>query len=83
MSDLPMVGLPTEREKEFCDYLGNCIADWIEGHQTERRELIAALFKMCWLVFDKQTHFDMEGKLYEVDQFCFFLKEKIKGVKHE
>lgn len=79
MSDLPMIGQATQREQEFMDYLGNCIADYIEINKSERRELICGLFQMLYIVFDKQTHFDLEGKLKEVDTFCHFMKEKILG----
>lgn len=79
MSDLPKVGPATESEREFTKYIGNCIADYVETRDIDRRDLIAAMFTMLYVVFDKQTHFKLEQKLAEVDDFCFYMKEKILG----
>ncbi len=76
--ELPMIGKATERESELIDYLDNCIADWAEQHQTERRELICALFAMCVIAFTMQTHFDIEGQCQEIDHFCNYLKIKAR-----
>lgn len=79
MSELPMIGKPTEREKHLAYYLGHCVANYIEIHETERRELISGLFSLSYIVFDKQSPFSLEGKLKEVDAFCHIMKEKILG----
>lgn len=82
MNDLPLIGAPTKEEKRFIDYIGHCIADYIEAHEnTNRQTLMAGLFAMLYVVFDKQTSHVLDEKLAEVDEFCYFMKEKIKGTK--
>ena len=79
MNKLPKIGKPTEREIALIVYLGKCIDSWIEEHETERRELICALFKICHTVFGKQTPFELKEQIKEVNEFCYYLKEKLKG----
>lgn len=76
--ELPMIGEPTERESALIDYLGNAIADWIEIHATERRELVGALFAMCAVVFTRQTPLNVEEQCKEINDFCNYLKEKAR-----
>lgn len=79
MNDLPKIGAPTDREIELINYLSNCLNSWIKEHETMRRELVCALFKLCHIVFGEQTPLELEEQLNEVDEFCYYLKEKIKG----
>ena len=75
MNDLPMIGFYTEKEVNLSLYLGNCISDWIEKHETDRTELIAALSTILLIMFTKQTRLDTEGQCKEIDNFCDFLKD--------
>lgn len=73
--NLPMVGLPTDREQDLIEYLHTHVANWIETHNTERRELIAAMFSLCRVVFCLQTNFNVKGQCAEIDDFAKFLKD--------
>lgn len=71
---------PTEKEIKLIDYLNNCIGDWIEKNETDRRDLIAALFVACQIVFCEQTRFNLKAQYSEIDDFCRFLKEGAKSI---
>jgi hypothetical protein len=74
MSDLPMIGFPTQEEMEFTNFLLDTVADYIEKIPTERRTMICALSKLSQIVFCNQTHLDVKGQCKEIDDFCNFLK---------
>lgn len=71
---LSMIGLPTNEEKDFTNFLLNTIANYVEKTPTERRTLICALSALCKIVFCDQTHFDVKQQCEEIDDFCAFLK---------
>jgi hypothetical protein len=74
----PIFGKATERERALIDYLGNCLANYGEKNQIDRRELVCALFCMCRLVFTDQTPLDVKAQCDEIDDFCRHLKDSAK-----
>ncbi len=73
--NLPEFGRATHREMALTEFLHEHIANWIDTHKTERRELVAALFSLCTITFCKQTHFDLKGQCEEIDKFAYYLKD--------
>ncbi len=69
-----IIGKMTEEEKEFVNYISDCIADYIEKKPTDRQTLIAALSHLCRIVFSIETPFDIQEQCREIDHFCEFLK---------
>lgn len=74
-------GKTTDREHDFIMYLGNCIADWAQEHQTNRGEMLAAFTIFCSLIFTKQTPItDVEKQCEEIDAFAECLKLRARNV---
>lgn len=74
----------TQEEKELkqritklSEHLGNYIADYIDKEPLGRRELIGALFDMCYIAFHLQSTCNFEEKCIEINSFCDFLKNRI------
>lgn len=68
-------GNPTIREQKLANYIGNCLADYMEKTPTERSELMCALTLICSILFTKQTTIkDVRKQCDEIDAFCECLK---------
>jgi hypothetical protein len=68
----------TYKEKKLINYLGNCIADYIEEQETCRTELMAALSHQILILFKTQTPLtNYHDKITEIEAFCEFLKIQI------
>ncbi len=65
----------SKSERELLYHLGESIANWIETHQTERGELIAAISLICVMIFTKETPIkDIDKQCEEIDSFCDYIK---------
>lgn len=71
---LPMIGPPTEEEREFTNFLLETIADYVEKIPTDRRVLICALSRLSQIIFCQETPLDVKNQCKEIDDFCAFLK---------
>ena len=81
--NLPTIGPSTESEQKLTEYIGECIAQYIEkGTQVDRRELMAALVTFITKLICVETHFDIKGKLKEIDALCKYLKDCAKKDIH-
>jgi hypothetical protein len=77
------IGEATTSELDLIAYIGNCIASYIKVKETDRGELIVALFNMCRVVFTHQTHGDFNFQCNEIDDFCYYLKDHAKRVSEK
>ena len=83
VEDLPIIERPNEKDRKIIDYLNECIAKYVEENETERRELIGALFVACQIVFCHQTNFKLKKQCREIDEFCKYLKESAAAIDKE
>jgi len=69
-------GKRTKREKEMLFFVGETIANWIEKHKTDRRELLCVLSTLCGVVFTEDTPYkdDILKQVKDIDDFCNYLK---------
>lgn len=66
-----------QRINKLSEHLGNYIADYIDKEPLGRRELVGALFDMCYIAFHLQSPCNFEKKCIEINAFCDFLKKRI------
>lgn len=74
MSNVPHIGHPTDKEKQFTNYMLDCIADYVEKIPTNRGALIFALSRLAQIVFCQETSCDVKKQCEEINDFCQFLK---------
>lgn len=78
------IGPATESERHMIAYLANNIENYLEQNPTATaNDLIASLFFMLYKLLEHQPQIPLEKRLSEIDNFCFYLKEKLMGVVYE
>lgn len=75
VEDLPMEGKPTHEEAHFTGFLMEGISHYISQKPTDRRVLIAAISKVCQILFCEQTPLPVKRQCQEIDDFCNHLKK--------
>ncbi len=69
-------GKMTEKEKHMLFYLGECLAKWIERHNTNRGELLCVVSHLCGVLFTEDTPYknDIPKQVEDINDFCNYLK---------
>lgn len=67
----------SQNSKNLVKYLEECIEKWIDENNTDRIDVIFALFNLCFIIFHLNSSDNVTEKHKEIDAFCHTLKRLI------